>query len=92
MSEVTKEDVNQVHKRIDDLVEVTTLIRISVTKIEMAIPKPIKLPARPCHFFEEHVQEHKDNVKTWKDTVIKNTVDVLKLGIVALITYYLATR
>ncbi|KKK50260.1 hypothetical protein LCGC14_3126790, partial [marine sediment metagenome] len=81
MSEVTKEDVNQVHKRIDELVEVTTLIRISVSKIEMAIPEPVELPKRPCDFLEDHIDEHKDNVKTWKHSVIKTAVDILKMAV-----------
>lgn len=92
MSEATKQDIHEVHQRIDKLVETTTLIRISVGVIEAAIPDKIELPERPCFQFSEHIAEHKDNVKTWKHSAIKNTVDIVKMAIVAAVVYLFATH
>ena len=95
MSEVTKQDITEVHKRIDKLVEVTTEVRITMAEVVVELknqPEPLELPTRPCHFFEDHEKEHKETVKTWKHHTIKTCFEFLKLAIVAGVTYFFATQ
>lgn len=89
MSEVTKQDISNLHKRIDDLVEVTTTVRISLTRIETRFesmpepPEPVVLPERPCPFFKEHVKDHKAAAGLWQKPLVRTAIDIVKLAIVA---------
>lgn len=95
MSEVTKQDIGNLHKRIDDLVEVTTTVRISLTRIEMrfeSMPKPIELPERPCTFFKEHIKDHKKTIGIWHNSLVRTAIDIVKLAIVAVVTWLFVRR
>lgn len=101
MSEVDKADltevhtkIGQVHKRIDDMVNCNTRIQVSIAKIEtklesLVIPDP---PARPCRSFTEHIEDHKKIRTVWENSAIKTTIDLVKIAIVAAVTYLFARK
>ena len=99
MSEVTKEDltqvhtkIGQVHKRIDDIVTCNTAIQISVAKIEtkfesFTVPVIPDAPERPCEYIKEHLEDHKETVRLWQKPIVRTLVDLIKMAIVAMATY-----
>lgn len=96
MSEVTKEDLNvvhnkigEVHKRIDEMVTCNTKIQVSVAKIQTKLETLVipATPDRPCSNFKEHVEEHKKIRSIWENSLIKVSIDLAKLAIVAGATY-----
>ena len=41
---------------------------------------------RPCNELTGHLQEHKDNIKSWKDRLRGGVIELVKIAIVAIIT------
>jgi len=86
MSEATKEDVNAVHKRIDELVTVNTAIQVSIGRIEQRF-EDLNIPQQPCSFFSQHIKNHKNIASLWQKPLVRTVIDLVKLGIVAAATY-----
>ena len=91
MSEVTKADINEVHKRIDRMVEHQNQTNLSLVRIETKLEM---LPERPCdqHVslkadFEGHISDHKETKRTWQRPVVRTLVDMLKMAVVAGVTW-----
>lgn len=94
MSEVTKQDISELHKRVDKVVEHTTEIRVTVARIETTLKMAPKFPDRPCpdlvavqKNFNSHVTDHKETVKMWQKPIVRTVVDLIKLTIVAVVTW-----
>ncbi len=91
MSEVTKADIGEVHKRIDEIVKVNTKIQVSIARIETKVDH-IPDMKRPCDFFENHIKDHKKIKGLWHNSAIHTAIDILKLAIVAAVTWLFATH
>ena len=94
MSEVTKEDIGELHKRIDLVNETMTEVRVSVGEIKTTLNLMPKLPIRPCDFhtslktdFDGHLADHKDNKRIWQRPIIGTVVDLVKMAVVAAVTW-----
>lgn len=101
MSEVTKEDVKEVHKkigevhkRIDEGVKCNTEIQIDIAIIKTKLSSLVipEAPERPCPFFNDHIDEHKKIKGIWQNSAIKTGIDIVKLAIVATVTWLLAAN
>lgn len=105
MSELTREDLNRVHARIDgferDLaaarersVELVASANASIGQLNTTLtligerlanlnrtvddlPEPTELPPRPCPFFVQHLQEHKEARNLWLKPLIGHLVSGL---------------
>ena len=94
MAEVTKEDIAEVHKRID-LVNVTmTEVKVSMAEIKTTLSFQPKMPDRPCEYqvdlkkdFDGHLDDHKETKKTWQKPIVRTVIDLVKMAIVALVTW-----
>jgi len=95
MAEVTKEDINTIHRRLDSILEEQTLSRIAIGQIETTI-KLMPLPQpRPCpqHIelradFDEHIENHKETKRLWEKPIVGMLIHLIELGIVALLTWF----
>lgn len=86
MAEVTKEDVNAIHRRIDDLVTLDTALQVSIGRMEQRL-QDLKIPQQPCQFIKKHLNNHKDTANLWQKPLVKTLIDLVKMGIVAAVTY-----
>ena len=89
MSEVTKADIIEVHrkiegvhKRIDEGVKCNTKIQVSLAKIETNLEALI-IPEQPCRFLNTHIGDHKSKEGVWHSTAVRTTIDLIKMAIVA---------
>jgi len=94
MSEVTKADIQEVHRRIDDMVGEQNQTNICLARIDTTLKLMPKLPKRPCDFhaelkkdFDGHLADHKDNKRIWQRPIIGTVVDLVKMAVVALVTW-----
>lgn len=97
MSEVTKEDIAEVHKRIDKVGEHQNRTNIALARIETKLemlPEPPDLPARPCEQhvslkedFDGHIIDHKETKQTWQRPVVRTLIDLVKMAVVAGVTW-----
>ncbi len=91
MSEVTKEDIAAVHSRIDEIVTCNTAIQVSIGKIQQRF-EDLTIPKQPCSELRNHIKDHKENVRIWQRPIVHTIVDLVKLGIVAFLTYVFVKR
>ena len=78
-----------------ELVQKLSTISVSLARVEEAVKRIPECPAQPCMFHAElkkdfiaHKQEHKDARTLWEKPLISAAIDCLKMGIVAVITWY----
>ena len=80
MSEVTKDDLNRVHDRIDETNKTVMQTNESVNKMAVAMERlavtleKLNIPTQPCSFLEDHLQDHKNERTWWKHTVLGNII------------------
>lgn len=102
MAAVDKEDITRIHNRIDKLEEKTFtkldeqtngigLINITLAKLCVKMDTVPKPQERPCKELSEHLDSHKNDIRTWKKSVINLLAGLVKVGIVALVGYWLAS-
>ena len=84
MTQATKDDINRVYDKLEPMARSITQIE---TKLEMMV-----IPKQPCVFLETHLEEHKDTQKTWKSSFTRAVVDVIKMGVVAIITWFFVKK
>ena len=94
MSEATKEDINEVHKRIDKMVEHQNQTNISLAQIETTLKLFPKPNDRPCEQhvslkadFDGHISDHKETKQTWQRPVVRTLIDMIKMAVVAGVTW-----
>jgi len=98
MSEITTEDINRVHKRLDEMVEEQTRSRIAIGRIEKTLELMPTPPLRPCpqHIelkeeFNEHIESHeeiqKEKRQLWQRPFVTMLIHLIELGIVAIVTW-----
>ena len=94
MSEVSKEDINKVHERLDKLVEGQTQSRIAIGEIQTTLKLMPKPASRPCPEhkqlrgeFDEHIEIHKESRRLWQTPVVGMLIHLVELGTVALLTW-----
>ena len=87
---VTKEDLNRVHERIDDLAKAIAGMAVHVAQIATTLENLPPLPRRPCTWhrqlrrqFDDHIADHEETIRDWRQAVIRAVVDVLKIAFVA---------
>lgn len=85
----TKKDIERLYDKIEPM---SVNIAVILTKLE-DMPE---MPARPCTFHTElkedvdaHISEHKENVRTWRQPVIRALVDMAKIAIVFLMAFFM---
>ena len=95
MENVTKIDISELNKRIDELIEQITSMRVAAKALETIVKLAPKFPDRPCpdvvavkKNLDNHITNHKEAVKIWLKPVIAIVMDLLKLGIIAFITWW----
>jgi len=84
MTQATKDDINRVYDKLEPMARSITQIE---TKLEMMV-----IPKQPCVFLEAHLEEQKDAQKTWKSSFVRAVVDVAKMGIVAVVTWFFVKK
>ena len=94
MTEATKSDIHDLHKRIDEVVKSQNQTNIVLERIDTTLKFQPKLPARPCDFhtelqkdFDGHVADHKDIKRIWQRPIIGTVVDLAKMAFVAFVTW-----
>ena len=94
MAEVTKADIQEVHRRIDDMVGEQNQTNICLARIDTTLKLMPKLPDRPCEQLVSlksglngHIADHKDNKRIWQRPIIGTVVDLVKMAVVALVTW-----
>ena len=87
MSEVTREDIKELHGRIDDMVTIQTKTSIAVARIETKLNMQPAPPERPCKELVDHLEDHKETKKLWQTPLVKTIIDVAKMGLVAFFTW-----
>lgn len=90
MAEVTKQDIEKVHSRIDDLVTVNTSIQVSIGKIEQRF-EDLKIPEQPCCFIKKHLKNHQHTASLWQKPLVRTVIDLVKMAIVATAAYLFAS-
>ena len=95
MENMTKTDIRELNKRIDELIEQITSMRVAAKALETIVKLAPKFPDRPCpdlitvqKNFNNHITNHKEVVRMWLKPVIARVVDLLKLGTIAFITWF----
>lgn len=90
-----RKSISDVHDRIDKMVEHTADIRVTVERIETTL----RLQTRPCpdlvavqKNFNTHVVDHKETVKMWQRPIVRTVVDLIKLTIVAVATWFFVRK
>ena len=89
MAEVTKQDISELHKRIDEVVEIVTDVRVSQGKMETRLEMLVipEIPERPCQFLETHMKKHKETIQLWEKPLVRTVIDLVKMAIVAVVTW-----
>ncbi len=101
MSEVTTQDIHEVHQRIDKMVDHQNQTNIELAEIKTTLkllPKPDPEP-RPCHYHEEvradldeHLESHAETKRLWRTPIIKAAIDLAKMTAVALAAFWYANK
>ena len=78
--EITQNDINRIHDRLDPLVEDVAFIKAALK---------LSIHQTPCRTLRGHLGDHTTQKRDWKRAVINGFVDLLKMGVVAALTYFL---
>ncbi len=81
----TKDDINRIHDRLDPIAE-------NLAEIRATLKLMPKTPKQPCTYLDSHLTEHKATTNTWKTFFIRATVDVVKMALVAIATYFFVKK
>ena len=81
----TKADINRIYDRLEPMAQDLASIK---TRLDLTPPPP----KQPCTFLETHLDDHKKTANTWKTSVIRTVVDVVKMAIVAVVTYFFVKK
>ena len=94
MSEVTKEDIHEIHQRIDTMVQHQNDTNVKLAEIATTLQLLPAPPDRPCHFHDElrsevvnHLEDHDQAKKLWQRPIISGLIRMAQLGIVAALTW-----
>jgi aspartate ammonia-lyase len=97
MNEVTKEDLNRVHNRVDAAVNALAETNVKLERVATTLEN-IKIPEQPCHDLrllsnnvEKHIREHSMNRQTWKSALVNGTVRLVIAAIIAATAYMFGT-
>ena len=85
MAEVTKEDINRIYDKMQPIAE--GLVRIEERLKNMPQPAP-----RPCSTLTEHLEAHKENKSRWQTPLVSNVIGLVRMGLVALVTWLLTRQ
>ena len=88
----TKEDIQRVHERIDNLNEAMTKMSVAVERLATTIELMPKPQPRPCEELRVHLDKHAENMKNWKSAVIEKVVSVAAVIIIGLFIYWLTNQ
>ena len=84
MNEVTKEDINRIYDKLEPMAS-----DISSIKADLRY-RPVY--ERPCEGLKEHLQSHKAKETVWNSTWVQACVDIVKIAIVSLVTFFFVTK
>ena len=84
MTQATKDDITRVYDKLEPMAKSIAQIE---TKLEM-----MGIPKQPCIFLENHLDDHNDIQKTWKSSFIRTVVDLAKMAIVAVATWFFVKK
>ena len=94
MIEITKQDITDVHTRIDQVNETMTEVKVTMAEIRTTLRLQPKLPTRPCNFHtdlrkdvEGHLEDHKETKQTWQKPIVRTVIDLAKMAVVAGVTW-----
>jgi hypothetical protein len=84
--EVTVDDINRLHERVDKLVDCNekTVVDIAVIKTKL---EGLVIPKQPCDALAEHLNNHKENRRVWQRPLVRTVVDLVKMAVVAGLTW-----
>jgi uncharacterized membrane protein len=82
MSDVTREDLDRIHDRVDTVIQTignqNERLATVITKLEM-----LRIPVQPCsdlkglsRTVESHISEHSQYKQTWKTAIINGVVRI----------------
>jgi len=102
MTEASRDDIIRIHNRIDEsndrINEMSQAMNRLVVSLER-VATTLEGHVRPCpdHNYlaekvAEHVRDHKMSVNTFATNARKTAWDLVKMGLVALVAFFLANR
>ena len=99
MSEVTKADIAEVHKRIDLVNATLTEVKVGMMEIKTTLKMMPRPPDRPCSFhkdlkadFNGHIGDHKETAGLWQKPLVRNVLDLIKMAIVGGLAWFFGSR